>query len=230
MDIFDNTEPTLKRYPSHLDEHKLDSTLARVTKIKNKYLVDLITRTNETLKDVRVFGPAILEGKAHGRSIGLKKNQMVLVNFIGGSIRYPVVANVFPFFAADSDIKNLNIFWDKFKSIINFETDIIDFHESGYFVRQTQNKIQFYDSNLGKIGEIDFNQKKVSWEADLDIKGNLSVEGDISFKGDMEVDGEISATKLIQSDEDVRAGEIALKEHRHPTTAPGDPTGSSIPG
>lgn len=218
-DIFDNYQYALKRHPTSMDDHKFMPTMAKVTKVMPRFTVDVLTRTNEILKNVRVFGPAIKSNSAHGRAFGIKKNQMVLVEYIGGSIRYPVVSQVFPFFATDKDIGNLQGFWDKVRSKIDFETDIVDFHESGYFVRQTKDKIEYYDSSLLLIGEIDFQLKKMKWEADIEFKGDVKISGDITVTGDVDVTGEIKASI------DVKAGTTSLKTHTHASNLPPAATG-----
>ncbi|EMN29119.1 hypothetical protein LEP1GSC083_0006, partial [Leptospira interrogans serovar Pyrogenes str. L0374] len=115
-----------------------------------------LTTFGEIFVKVRTLGPFLYpDGKAHGRAFGIKKNQLVLLEFIGGSYRSPVVTKVFPFPTKDSDFGNISEFVRKY-SFLNPEKDIIDFHESGYLTRQTTNKIEVYDQDQTIIFEIVF--------------------------------------------------------------------------
>ncbi|WP_246050698.1 baseplate assembly protein [Leptospira langatensis] len=181
-----------------------------------------MTESGEPFAKVRYFGPNLnaKTNTAHGRLEPLKKGQIVLVEFLFGSFRKPIISRAFPFAAKDSDLSNIQNFWDKY-SFINPETDIIDFHESGYFVRQTANKIMICDSDQNVVHEIDFITRKAKWNIDIEVEGNFKVignttfEGDLTQTGDQSITGKIHASKEISSDEDVKAGEISLTQHGH---------------
>ncbi|MCR1794900.1 baseplate assembly protein [Leptospira sp. id769339] len=238
MNIFSNDEEYLQIGPNSIDEIQTPPTLAMVTEILPRFKVNILTTDGVVFRGVRFFGPFISENAAHGRAFGIKKNQIVLVEFIGGSFRAPIISRAFPFAALDRDLNNLSDFWKKY-SFINPETDIIDFHESGYFVRQTTNKLQVFDRDQNLLSEIDFEAKKLSWkmdrieiESDVSIKGDLTIKGNTTQTGDIQVTGEIKATEEISSDSDVKTGQISLKTHLHqynPGPLPPVPTGPPEP-
>ncbi|EIE01408.1 baseplate assembly protein [Leptospira licerasiae] len=232
MNSFSNDEEYLQVGPNSIDDMQTPPNLAVVTAVLPRFKANILTTDGVEFQNVRYFGPYISENSAHGRAFGFKKNQIVLVEFIGGSFRAPIITKTFPFAALDKDLNNLSEFWKKY-SFINPETDIIDFHESGYFVRQTTNKIQIYDREQNIISEIDFIEQKLKWkmqkieiESDVSIKGSLSIEGDSQFTGKLDV------SKEITSNIDVKAGGISLKTHPHqynPGPLPPVPTGPPEP-
>ncbi|TGK41233.1 baseplate assembly protein [Leptospira andrefontaineae] len=234
MNMFSNDEEYLQTHPSSIDDIQTPPTLAMVTDILPRFKANILTADGVEFRNVRYFGPYISENTAHGRAFGIKKNQIVLVEFIGGSFRAPIISKMYPFAALDRELNNLSGFWKKY-SFIDPETDIIDFHESGYFIRQTTNKIQVFDQEQNLISEVDFSEKKISWKIDrIEIESNISIKGDLTIKGntnqtgDIHVTGELSATDEISSDMDVKAGQISLMTHPHqynPGPLPPAPTG-----
>ena len=96
--------------------------------------------TGETLQDVRLpGGKPEKTGKAHGVFGGLSEKQLVLVGFLYGSSQNPVIIESYPFFSEEKDSSNLKLF----RSIQDIKsTDIVVFHESGYSVWLTDNKIE----------------------------------------------------------------------------------------
>jgi hypothetical protein len=243
MSSFDNSAKRIQFHARSLDDQIYPSTLGMVSELKDRFRANVILNSGEIHEDVRYYGPAILEkgDRAHGRAQGLQVNQLVLIEFIRGSFRSPIISKAYPFYAQEDDLENIRDFWDKYRSFIDPETDIVDFHKSGYFVRQTTDKIEFYDSENEMIGSIDFSEKKLSWklenidiESKVKIKGDIEIEGDIKSKGklelegDLSVDGEVSATNDIKSDSDIKAGNISLTNHTHqysPGPSPSAPTG-----
>ncbi|TGM87954.1 baseplate assembly protein [Leptospira licerasiae] len=238
MSIYSNDEEYLQIGPSSIDDIHAPPTLAVVTEILPRFKANILTTDGAEFRGVRYFGPYLSENSAHGRALGIKKNQIVLVEFIGGSFRAPIISKAYPFAALDRDLNNLSNFWKKY-SFIKPETDIIDFHESGYFVRQTTNKLQVYDRDQTLVSEIDFELKKLTWkmdrieiESDVSIKGDITIEGTTTQTGDFNLTGEIKATEEISSDTDVKAGQISLKTHPHqynPGPLPPAPTGPPEP-
>jgi len=241
-DIYDNASIKIKRAPRNLDGMKFHPRLARVTKLRDRFRVDVILQSGEIFENVRIPGPFLLETgkKAHGRTYPIQKNQLVLVGFAFGSHRSPIIIRAYSHYGIDEDIENVREFWDEFSSKFDMENDIVDFHKSGYFIRQTTDKIEIYDKEKELIGEIDFSAKKLTWkledidiESKVKIKGDIEIEGKIKSKGDFELDGKFSATGLVSSDEDLEAAGIKFKPHTHqysPGPSPVAPTGPAQSG
>ncbi|EMN89442.1 hypothetical protein [Leptospira weilii] len=208
--------------PQSPDARMTPPMLATVTDVFPRFRANVLTAFGEPFQKVRYFGPALKQGgNAHGRAFGLKKNQLVLLEFIGGSFRAPIITQVFPFSTKDSDLSNIQDFWNKY-SFIDPETDIIDFHESGYAVRQTTNKIEVYNDSQEVVLEFDFTSKKatltfenVEINSKVQINGDTKIVGKTTFEGDLDITGKIEATEKIVSDADVIAAGTSLKEHNH---------------
>lgn len=183
---------------------------ATVTEVLPRFRVNVLTTFGEIFVKVRTLGPFLYpDGKAHGRAFGIKKNQLVLLEFIGGSYRSPVVTKVFPFPTKDSDFGNISEFVRKY-SFLNPEKDIIDFHESGYLTRQTTNKIEVYDQDQTIIFEIDFLNSKAKINLnDLEITANTKITGNLR------VEGNISSSGTIESEKDVVSNKKSFNEHGH---------------
>ena len=67
----------------------------------------------------------------------------------------------------------------------------------------------------------------VTIEGDVKIIGNLTVHGTIHSTGNISCESEIHAVGNITSDADVIAGDISLKNHKHPT-APSGPQSKPV--
>lgn len=219
---FGNDSFEFERKQSSPDDRMAPPVFAEVLEILPRFRANILTQNGERFNEVRCKEP-YLNGNtsyAHGRFGGLSVGQMVLVEFIGGSFRAPVITKAFSFPTKDSDFQNIRNFWNHF-SFIDSESDIIDFHRSGYAVRQTDNKIQIYDSSQNIVFEIDFYQRKVSIHLDLEIQGNLRINGAINLTGnlnqtgDLDVTGKIHSSGIVNSDSDVKAGAVSLGSHGH---------------
>ncbi|EMO66419.1 hypothetical protein LEP1GSC132_2490 [Leptospira kirschneri str. 200803703] len=207
---FTNDSFEFEQKPHSNDSKITPSVFATVTEILPRFRVNVLTTFGEIFLKVRTLGPFLYpDGKAHGRAYGIKKNQLVLIEFIGGSYRSPVVTKVFPFPTKDSDLLNLNEFSRKY-SFLNPETDIIDFHESGYLTRQTTNKLELYDQDQTIILEIDFLNSKAKINLnDLEITANTKITGNL------EVDGDIKSSGLIESEKDLISNKKSFNQHGH---------------
>ncbi|TGM04847.1 baseplate assembly protein [Leptospira barantonii] len=231
MKNFSNDSFDWQERPQSPDLRIAPPVIARVFDVLPRFRVNVITTFGEILKNVRTTGPALFQsGNAHGRAFGIKKDQLVFVEFIGGSYRSPIVTQVFPFAAKDNDLSNISQFWEKF-TFLDPETDILDFHESGYAVRQTTNKIEVYDTSQRIVfelnfqtGEGKFSLSKLKIESDVEITGNVKIEGDT------EQTGKIKATGKIESDEGLVSSGTEFNDHGH-TYNPGPqaPTKSGPP-
>ncbi|AGS80480.1 hypothetical protein [Leptospira alstonii] len=208
-----------------LDSRFAPPVFATVTEVFPRFRANVLTTFGEQFLKVRYFGPALFSnGKAHGRAFSLKKDQLVLLEFIGGSFRSPVITKTFPFATKDSEFDSLSMFWKKF-SFLDPNTDIIDFHESGYCVRQTTNKIEVYDSDLSIVLEFDFLEKKGKLNfTDLEITAKTKITGDLEVKGKIKASGE------IESEKDLISSKKSFNNHGH-TYNPGPlaPTKTSPP-
>ena len=73
--------------------------------------------------------------------------------------------------------------------------------------------------HLKSSGEIEIKGKGVSitmlTDGSIEIAGNIAVDGDLSIAGNIAVDGAIKATGTIESEVDVIADGISLKNHTH---------------
>lgn len=202
--------------------------IAQVTEVLSKFRANILTTFGEPFKNVRYFGPHLQPGgRAHGRAFGVKKDQWVLVEFIGGSYRAPIITKVFSFATKDSDLSNIDDFWDKY-SFIDPETDIIDFHESGFLVRQTTDKVQVYDADQAIVLEMDFLTKKMKLTFDqielngqVEINGDTTIHGKTTIDGDTEITGDTDLTgQLHVSDTTTLDGDLLIEgqpyeEHGH---------------
>lgn len=235
---FSNDPFDWQEKPQSPDARLTPPTFATVTEVLPRFRANVLTTFGEPFQKVRYFGPFLKpSGNAHGRAFSLKKNQLVLLEFIGGSFRAPIISQVFPFATKDSDLSNLQDFWNKY-SFIDPETDIIDFHESGYAVRQTTNKIEVYNESQEVVLELDFSSKKatltfenVEINSKVQINGDTKIVGKTTFEGDLDITGKIEATEKIISDVDVIASGTSLKEHEHlynPGPLPQTKTGPPI--
>jgi len=178
---FDNNAPEIKREKGTLDDRNFPPSLGMITLVKERFRADVILQNGEPYKNVRYPGPYI-DGKlntAHGRSEPVKMNQLCLVEFINGSYRSPIISRLYPFFAKDLELENLDLWWNKFRSFLISGNDIIDFHSSGYFVRQTTNRIEIYDGTQVLVGYIDLTAKSLQWTGDINVTGNLNVSGKV---------------------------------------------------
>jgi hypothetical protein len=241
-DIYDNAPIKIKRAPRNMDGMQFHPRLGRITKLRDKFRVDIILQSGEIFENVRIPGPSLSEKgkKVHGKTYPIQKDQLVLVGFVMGSHRAPIILRAYSHNGIEEDIENVREFWDEFSSKFDMENDIVDFHKSGYFIRQTTDKIEIYNKDKELIGEIDFSAKKLTWkledidiESNLKIKGDIEIEGKIKSKGDFELDGKLSATGLISSDDDLEASGIKFKPHNHqysPGPSPAAPTGPAQPG
>ncbi|MCG6170238.1 FapA family protein [Leptospira sanjuanensis] len=213
---FSNDSFEFENRPSSLDARFAPPVFARVTEVLPRFRANVITTFGEPFKNIRYFGPALSQnGNAHGRAFSLKKDQMVLLEFIGGSYRSPVITKGFSFPTMDSDLSNLNSFWEKYP-FLDPEKDIIDFHESGFCVRQTTNKIEVYDSGQQIVFELDFESKKGKLNlSSLEISGDLKINGNVDITGDTTQTGKIKATGKIESDEGLVSSGTEFNEHGH---------------
>ncbi|MDH5598289.1 MAG: hypothetical protein OEY34_04140 [Cyclobacteriaceae bacterium] len=239
---FENKRPEVSRNRGTMDDRNFPTALAMVTLVRERFRADIILQTGEIYKNVRYPGPRIgVTNTAHGRTEPIKMNQLVSVDFAFGSYRSPIITRLYPFFATDIELENLDTFWNKYRAFFVKETDIVDFHESGYFVRQTVNMIQYFDAANVLIGQIDFATKTVMWNiSNMNVTGNLNVTGNVNITGqtvitgntditgNTAVTGGISATGEISSDIDVKSTGISLKGHVHPYQD--DPTGPKNTG
>ncbi|EKR56643.1 MULTISPECIES: hypothetical protein [Leptospira] len=201
MSNFSNDSFDWQERPQSPDSRIAPGVIARVTQVLPRFRVDVLTTFGEIFKNVRTLGPGLSSnGNAHGRAFGIQKDQLVFVEFIGGSYRSPIITQVFPFATKDSDLSNLTQFSEKF-SFLDLETDIVDFHKSGYCIRQTTDKLEVYDRTQSIVFELDFqsgegkfNLSKLIIEADVEITGNLKATGKIES-----VEGLISSGKEFNS-------------------------------
>ncbi|WP_061248091.1 hypothetical protein [Leptospira noguchii] len=207
---FTNDTFEFEEKPHSKDSRITPCVFATVTEILPRFRVNVMTTFGEIFLKVRTLGPFLYpDGKAHGRAFGIKKNQLVLVEFIGGSFRSPVVTKVFPFPTKDSDFGNILEFVRKYP-FLNPEKDIIDFHESGYLTRQTTNKIEVYNSEQTIILEIDFSNSKAKINLnDLEITANTKITGNL------EVEGNISSSGTIESEKDIISNKKSFNQHGH---------------
>nr|WP_017850594.1 hypothetical protein [Leptospira interrogans] len=210
MRNFTNDSFEFEQKPQSKDSIITPCLFATVTDVLPRFRVNVLTTFGEIFVKVRTLGPFLYpDGKAHGRAFGIKKNQLVLLEFIGGSYRSPVVTKVFPFPTKDSDFGNISEFVRKY-SFLNPEKDIIDFHESGYLTRQTTNKIEVYDQDQTIIFEIDFLNSKAKINLnDLEISANTKITGKLR------VEGNISSSGTIESEKDIVSNKKSFNEHGH---------------
>ncbi|EMN92541.1 baseplate assembly protein [Leptospira weilii serovar Heyan] len=231
MRNFSNDSFEWQERPQSPDSRIAPPVIARVTEVLPRFRVNLITTFGEIFKNVRTLGPALFpSGNAHGRAFGIKKDQLVLVEFLSGSYRSPIVTQVFPFPTKDTDLSNLARFWEKF-SFLNPETDVIDFHESGYAVRQTTNKIEVYDSSQSIVFELNFQTGEGKFTLSrLKIESDVEIEGNLKIQGDIDQTGKIKATGKIESGEGIVSSGKEFNSHGH-TYSPGPlaPTKSGPP-
>ncbi|PJZ29083.1 baseplate assembly protein [Leptospira kmetyi] len=234
---FSNDSFEWEERPQSPDSRNTPPIFARVLEVLPRFRADVITTQGEIFKKVRVFGPVLFSsGNAHGRAFGLKKDVLVLLEFIGGSYRSPVITQVFSFPTKDPDLSNLSSFWEKC-SDFNFETDIIDFHESGYAIRQTTNKLEVYDQAMKIVFELDFQNgkgkfflQKLEIESEVEIKGNTKITGNLEIEGDTNQTGKIKATGKIESGEGLVSSGSKFNDHGHTyNPGPGSPTKSGPP-
>ncbi|EKS06920.1 hypothetical protein [Leptospira santarosai] len=232
MRNFSNDSFEWQERPQTPDSRIAPPVIARVIQVLPRFRVNVLTTFGEIFKNVRTLGPGLFpNGNAHGRAFGINKDRLVLLEFIGGSYRSPIVTQVFPFATKDADLSNIAQFSEKY-SFLDFETDIVDFHKSGYFVRQTTNKIEVYDSDQEIVFEFNFQSKegkfhlsKLIIEADVEIKGNLKIQGDTDQTG------KIKATGKIESVEGLISSEKEFNSHGHvynPGSLPPTKSGSPI--
>ncbi|RHX90257.1 baseplate assembly protein [Leptospira yasudae] len=218
---FSNDAFDFQERPQSPDSRFASALLATVTEVLPRFRVNVITTFGEPFKKVRTIGPFLKQnGNAHGRAFGIKKDQLVLLEFIAGSYRAPVITQVFPFATKDSDLSNLQSFWSKF-SFIDPEKDIIDFHESGYCIRKTTHKIEIYNENQVLVFSLDFENKKAKLKVEtLEIEGETTFKGNTKFEGDLTIEGDTDQTGKITVSEDVIIDGIPAKNHGH-TYSPG---------
>lgn len=114
------------------------AVFATVLEVKdNRCKVRLFS--GEDIENVRLPGGYPQKtGKAHGTFGGISINQLVLVEFAYGTSQNPIISQSYPFTARKQDSENFKMF----SSINNIKTtDIVIFHESGYSVWLTDDKI-----------------------------------------------------------------------------------------
>ncbi|AGS80708.1 hypothetical protein LEP1GSC050_0010 [Leptospira phage vB_LbrZ_5399-LE1] len=213
---FSNDRQGFAKELSSIEDRIAAPTIAQVLEVLPRFRANILTTSGDRYKSVRYPGPFInsTTGNAHGRLEGLKPGQLVLVNFIQGSFRAPIITRSFPFPTKDCDLDAIQNFWNQF-GFIDPETDVIDFHESGYMVRQTSNKIEIRDSNSLVVFTLDFTLKKVSIQMDVEIDGNVTLVGNLNQTGDSNVTGKAHVTGKISTDTDVLAQTISLVNHGH---------------
>ncbi|EQA55383.1 baseplate assembly protein [Leptospira kmetyi] len=218
---FSNDAFDFQEKPQSPDARLTPAILATVTDVLPRFRANVLTTFGEPYKKVRYSGPFLKQnGNAHGRAFGLKKDQLVLLEFISGSYRAPVITQIFPFAVKDSDLSNLQNFWSKY-SFLDPEKDIIDFHESGYFVRQTTSKIEIYNENQELVFSLDFENKKAKLKIEtLEIEGETTFKGNTNFQGDLKIEGDTDQTGKLSVSEDVVIAGVAVKTHGH-TYSPG---------
>ncbi|MCG6195652.1 FapA family protein [Leptospira sp. FAT2] len=218
---FSNDAFDFQERPQSPDSFLTPALLATVTEVLPRFRANVITTFGEPFKKVRYFGPFINQnGNAHGRAFGLKKDQLVLLEFISGSYRAPVITQVFPFATKDSDLSNLQTFWSKF-TFLDTEKDIIDFHESGYCIRKTTHKIEIYNENQELVFSLDFQNKKAKLKIEnLEIEGETTFKGNTNFQGDLTIQGDTEQSGKITVSEDVEIAGVSAKNHGH-TYSPG---------
>jgi hypothetical protein len=104
---------------------------------KNRCKVRLFS--GEDIESVRLPGGYPQKtGKAHGVFGGISVKQLVLVEFGYGTSQNPIIVQSYPFMSRKQDSENYKLF----SSIHDIKTtDIVIFHESGYSVWLTDNKI-----------------------------------------------------------------------------------------
>ena len=135
---------------------------ARVLKADNKKLrADVQTTTGLIYRDVE-FAAALMnrEGRAHGRIAGLRKGQVVWVDFAYGSPGTPVITTALSGYEKQDHFRAVRAFFRKFSSF-DPDEEFGDFHESGFGQIFAQDKLVCRDKNGQEVFVIDFEQKEV---------------------------------------------------------------------
>jgi hypothetical protein len=105
-------------------------------------LAEVVTITGDVKSNVRIPGPSIDSiGNGHGRWQEVQEGQLVFIGFVMGVQNSPYILNTYPYYAKQKEMENLKIFIARYPEIQ--ENEMVDFHESGYCIRYSNNQIIF---------------------------------------------------------------------------------------
>lgn len=138
-------------------------TLGRVDTINWKtHRCSIRTINGATINNCRIFGLNVSkDGSGHGRYPGIKIDQLVYVGFVNGLQSSPVILQTFPFYSQEKDLKNLETFLTANPEVLP-DSEFVDFHESGYSVLYSANKIIFRDKTKTPVLTVNMVDKTVS--------------------------------------------------------------------
>lgn len=105
------------------------------------------------------------------------------------------------------------------------ELILIAVHKNGSKPSLEDNEVVIYNSDTNYIKFKDSEIEIKSGSVKITLK-----DSKVSIEGDLEIDGKLKVTKNIESDEDIKAGSISLKNHTHQYITTSTPAGPGNTG
>ncbi|QCE34134.1 hypothetical protein FAI40_01600 [Acetobacteraceae bacterium] len=91
-----------------------------------------------------------------------------------------------------------------------------------------QTKSRVYLQENGDMRIKPKNGQKIILDGETECTGKFTADKEMDVKGNVTAEKEIQSKGKISSEEDVVVGSVSLSKHKHPTSAPGAPTGEPV--